>query len=149
MARWTLRVPPSSNAISWAAGNAPKSWKQRKRCARGFSAAGFTNTLPFPCANLLAQGKGRVFVKPAALKPRAQRFLCFQLFGAFPAAHEMAFELGGTRSVHLAIEVTVQSGTRVITAHEGPPAPEVASGRVEAAGARGPGRTSRYRWELR
>jgi hypothetical protein len=52
---------------------------------------------------ILAKGHGRALVQGSALKRRAQIFVDFESGDTFGARNQMAFEVGGARSVQFAI----------------------------------------------
>src|SRR5437879_7622421 len=70
---------------------------------------------------LLAKTNGSAFVKAAALKRRAQRFLRPKGGSAFAAGLEVALKFRGARGVQLPIQIAVEDRASEITTHGRPP----------------------------
>ena len=71
--------------------------------------------------DFLAKTNGSAFVKTAALKRRAQRFLRPKGGSAFAAGLEVALKFRGARGVQFAIQIAVEGRASEITAHGRPP----------------------------
>src|SRR6516225_8181952 len=83
---------------------------------------------------------GCAFVELRPLKRLLQALFPREDFRALRARFEMALEIDGTGSVHLAIEVAVEESMGELTIHAEPPS-QVGRGRCVIAGARGRERT--------